>query len=137
MGLFETLKRFFLRAWDSLRKIFVRIVNFLRDITNWFTARYDEVINRHPRAEAVLLKIEETIHSLDYNTYDIGAEIRERYNSGAFARKDINLKKGVVKTFYDHATGKILEDQTEIVEYNELDAETRNSFGNGDMLVLD
>lgn len=137
MGLFETLKSFFLRVWDSLKKIWTRIVNFLRDITNWFTARYNEVINRYPRADAVLLKIEETIQSRDYNTYDIGMKIQGNFNSGAYSTKNVGLKRGLVKTFYDHATGKILEDQTEIIEYDQLDAETRNSFGNEEMLVLD
>ena len=43
----------------------------------------------------------------------------------------------MVKTFYDRSTGEILVDHTEVVAYIDLDAETKNRFGNKDMLILE
>ena len=41
-----------------------------------------------------------------------------------------------MNTFYDEATGKILEDDTEVIESNQLDEETIRAFRDKDMLVL-
>ena len=119
MGLFETLKAFLLEVWDSLKKIWTRIVNFFNHIVNWFRVKYREVIYRHPNTLPIVMKIEEGLNTGNYNTVDIG------------------LKRGVVKTFYDRSTGEILVDHTEVVEYEDLDTETKNRFGNKDMLILE
>lgn len=118
MGLFETLKRFFLQMWDVLKKIRTQIVNFFNHIANWFRAKYREIINQHPNASAIALIID------------------EKLSSGYYGMMDIGLKRGVVNTFYDRSTGEILSDHTEIVEYEDLDAETKSRFGNKDMLIL-
>ena len=49
----------------------------------------------------------------------------------------MGIKKSVVNTVYDNTTGEILVDHTEVVEYEDLDAETKNRFGNKDMLILE
>lgn len=119
MGLFETLKSFFLGIWDQLKKIAIKIINFFRDLISWFKVRYLNVIENHPNAEAIVLKIEDRLNTKDYVTLDVG------------------LKKGAaVKTFYDRDTREIILDQTEVVEYEDLDAETKSRFGSQDMLVL-
>jgi len=50
---------------------------------------------------------------------------------------DVGLKRGVVKTFYDNDTKEIVMDHTEVVEYEDLDAETKSRFGNKNMLILE
>ena len=125
MGLFETLKSFLLRVWDSLKKIWTRIVNFFNHIANWFRAKYREVIYRRPNALPIVMKIEEGLKTGNYSTADIGL------------KKSVTNEKSVVKTFYDRSTGEILVDNTEVVEYVDLDAETKNRFGNKDMLILE
>ena len=119
MGLFETLKSFLLRVWDSLKKIWTRIVNFFNHIVHWFRAKYREVIYRYPNVSLISLKIKDDLRTGNYNTVNMG------------------IKKSVVNTVYDNTTGEILVDHTEVVEYEDLDAETKNRFGNKDMLILE
>ena len=118
MGLFETLKKFFLEVWDILKRIHEKIVKFFAHIVNWFRVKYREVINQHPNASAIALIIDEKLSSGNYGMMDVG------------------LKRGVVKTFYDNDTKEIVMDHTEVVEYEDLDAETKSRFGNKDMLIL-
>lgn len=119
------MKSFLLRVWDSLKKIWTRIVNFFNHIANWFRAKYREVIYRRPNALPIVMKMEENLKTRNYSTADIGL------------KKSVANEKSVVKTFYDRSTGEILVDHTEVVEYVDLDAETKNRFGNKDMLILE
>ena len=119
MGLFETLKKFFLEVWGILKRICEKIVKFFAHIVNWFRAKYREVINQHPNASAIALIIDEKLSSGNYGMMDVG------------------LKRGVVKTFYDNDTKEIVMDHTEVVEYEDLDAETKRRFGNKNMLILE
>lgn len=107
--------------WDKLKKTFVAIVDFVKNIGNWFKVKYNEVIKKNPKAIPVALKVKENVETGNYNTMDLG------------------LKKQcvVVNTFYDKATGKILEDDTEVIESNQLDEKTIRAFGDKDMLVLE
>lgn len=106
--------------WDKLKKTFVAIVDFVKNIGDWFKAKYNEVIKKKPKAIPIALKIKENVKTGNYETVDLG------------------LKKQcvVVNTFYDEATGKILEDDTEVIESNQLDEETIRAFRDKDMLVL-
>ena len=117
------MKSFLLRVWDSLKKIWTRIVNFFNHIVNWFRAKYREIILRRPNALPVVMKMEENFITGNYNTVDVGLKQ--------------SMNRSVVKTFYDRSTGEILVDHTEVVEYVDLDAETKNRFGNKDMLILE
>lgn len=118
--MFEEILNLLKGIWDKLKKISVAIVDFVKNIGNWFKVKYNEVIKKKPKAIPIALKIKEYVETRNYKTMDLG------------------LKKqcAVVNTFYDKATGEILEDNTEVIESNQLDEETIRAFGDKDMLVL-
>ena len=79
------------------------------------------VVEKHPNATPIALKIKEELETGNYNTIDLGLKQDKGY---------------IVKTFYDENTGEILSEYTEIVEFSKLDNDTKAQFGNKDMLVL-
>lgn len=106
------------KAWSFLEKIVIAIFRFFEHLVNWVKAKYLEVYRKHPTAIPIALKIKEQLDSGNYATINIG------------------LKESIVNTFYDEATGNILKDYTKVISYSSLDEETKNRFGNDDMLVL-
>ena len=86
---------------------------------NWFKSRYAIVMQNHPKALPIALKIKEELSA--GNSIDLGLKQDKGY---------------IVKTFYDEQTGEILSDNTEMVEYSQLDSQTRASLADKDMLVL-
>lgn len=118
--MFEEILNFLKATWDKLKKTFVAIVNFVKNIGNWFRVKYNEVIKKKPKALPIALKIKKGLETGNYSTMDLG----------------LKHEHVVVNTFYDEATGKILEDDTEVIESNQLDEKTIGAFGGEDMLVL-
>ncbi len=111
-------------VWDKLKKVFVAIVNFIKDIGNWFKKKYNELIKKKPNADIdlVLVRLKKELESGNYNTKDLSIKSKP--------------KETLVKTFYDKDTGKILEDHTEVVGAEQLDQQTIDAFGGKDILVL-
>lgn len=114
--IFDALKR----VWDWIKKTFVRFFNFLRNLSSFFKGNYHEVKRKHPRTKPIALKIENDIKAGNYNMVDLG----------------LNSDTAIVNTYYDEATGEILENYTEVVETEQLDQQTIDAFGDQDMLVL-
>ncbi len=106
--------------WDKLKKTFVAIVDLVKNIGNWFKVKYNEVIKKKPNAMPIALKIKKGLETGNYSTMNLG----------------LKHEHVVVNTFYDKATGEILEDDTEVIESNQLDEKTIRAFGGEDMLVL-
>ena len=109
-------------VWDKLKKVFVAIVNFIKDIGNWFKKKYNELVKKKPNVDPVLARFKKEIDSGNYNTKDLGIKSKP--------------KETLVKTFYDKDTGEILEDYTEVVGAEQLDQQTIDAFGGKDILVL-
>lgn len=109
------------KIWEFIKKIAVVIFNFIKNLADWFKSRYAIVMQNHPRALPIALKIKEELSAGNYNTIDLGLKQDKGY---------------IVKTFYDEQTGEILSDNTEMVEYSQLDSQTRASLADKDMLVL-
>lgn len=114
--IFEFLKKF----WDSIKKIFVKIFSFIKNIGNWFRERYQRLKSKRPNLKAITLKIEKDLKSGNYSTMDIGLE----------------SNCAIVNTFYDEDTKEIILDETQRLECDELDGETIRAFGDKEMLVL-
>ncbi|MCD8410675.1 hypothetical protein [Tenacibaculum finnmarkense] len=102
--------------WDSLKKIFTKVVNFFKNIVNWFKAKLNKHKN-NPNVTAISIKIESKLESGNYNTFNISDST-------------------IVNTFYDKSTGSIIEEDTEIIQYENLDEQTKQQFGNKEMLIL-
>lgn len=109
------------RIWNFIKKIAVAIFNFIRNVADWFRNRIAAVLQNHPNAIPIALKIKEELSAGNYNTVDLGLRQDKGY---------------IVKTFYDEQTGEILSDNTEMVEYSQLDNQTKAHFADKDMLVL-
>ena len=45
------------RIWNFLKKVAVAIFNFLKDLANWFKSKYAMVVEKHPNATPIALKI--------------------------------------------------------------------------------
>jgi|SRR5690554_341308 len=121
----DKIRELLKRAWDSLKKIFTKVVSFLQNIVNFFKSKYDAIIRKKPNAKAISIKIKEVLETGDYNTV----------NMSDF---DTNLSKDkIVNTFYDMDTGEILEEETEVISYESLDEQTKAQFSDKDMIVLE
>lgn len=107
------------QAWDFIKKIFVKVFSFIKNITNYFKERINIALRRNPNVKAIALKIDNLIKKGNYLTVDIGLG-----------------NKTIVKTFYDEEKGKIMEDITEIVGAESLDQETIDQFGDKELLIL-
>ena len=105
--------------WKFLKKVYTAVVNFIKHLVSWFKNKYRQVIKKHPNVKPIALKIEKELASGNYNEVDLGMTT------------DV-----IVNTFYDESTGEILEDFTEVIEYENLDRETQERFGEKDMLVI-
>lgn len=114
----KTIKKLLAAIWNSLKKIFKAIVNFVKDIANWLKQKFYRIVKKYPNAKPIALRIKKDLEEGNYNTYDLG------------------LKDVIVKTFYDEETGKIIEEETEVVKYNELDEKTKEKFGDKELIVF-
>lgn len=117
-SIIESLKK----IWNFLKKIFVKILNFVINIFNWFKAKYQQIIKKRPNVKPIAIKIEKNLKDGNYNTVDFGL------TNG--------VEACVVNTFYDEKTGEILTDDTEVIQAGSLDKETLDKFGDKEMLVL-
>ncbi len=114
----DAIKDLLKRAWNFLKKIFVKVVSFVKNIFSFFKAKYYSILKKHPNAKAVSIKIKNDLENGNYNTVNLNDEI-------------------IVNTFYDEDTGSIIENETEIISYESLDEQTKAQFGNKDMLVIE
>lgn len=116
----EKISQFLKRVWKSLKKIFVKIVSFVNNVISFFKAKYNSIIKKHPNAQAISLKIKANIESGEYNTVKIS-------------------DYQVVNTFYDQDTGEIIteNESTEVISYESLDYETKQRFGDRDMIIIE
>ena len=100
-----------LRAvWDWLKRIWVKICSFLRNIVSFF---------KNPQR---LEKIKK-----DKNT--IAVAIKQNLDNGEF---------NVINCLANKETGELVnpEEDAEIIQAENLDAQTMQNFGDKDMLVL-
>ena len=100
-----------LRAiWNFIKKIVVKIINFVNNIINFF--RNPQILNK--------LKEDRDL---------IAISIKENLDNGQF---------NVVNCLYDKVLEDIVEVETDAIgiEAEKLDKETKQRFGNKDMIVL-
>lgn len=120
--MFKSIWDYIKKIWNKLKKIFVAVFNFFKNLKEWFRNRYNRVIRKHPKTDPISIRIEENLLEENYSEVNIGL--------------NDSTNEIVVNTFYDRETGKIIADETEIIEVERLDQETLNAFGGKDMLIL-
>lgn len=98
------------KIWDVIKKFFVKVVNFAKHIKNFFknTLRLNK-LNKDKNTIAVAIK--ENLENGEYN---------------------------IVTCLYDKEKEDITDLQTDAmgIEAEELDEETKQNFGNKDMIIL-
>lgn len=100
-----------LRAiWNKIKKFFVKVLKFVNNIINFF---------RNPQR----------LNKLREDKDLIAISIKENLDNGQF---------NVVNCLYDKVLHRIVEEETDAIgiEAEKLDNDTRQKFGNKDMIVL-
>lgn len=108
--MFELIKSLLNDVWEFIKKIIVKIVSFLKNILSFF---------KNPNR---LRKLQE-----DQNR--IAVAIKEKLDNGDYQ---------VVNCLYDKQDCKLVtpEDDAEVITSEDLDVDTRKTFGTKDMIVL-
>ncbi|UVD79270.1 hypothetical protein NWE55_14220 [Myroides albus] len=112
----ESIKKVLKQVWQFIKKVFVKVVNFIKNVFTFFNERLARVLRKKPNAVAVSIKIKEKLESNDFNP--------------------ISMSDYIVNTFYDVETDQIIEEETEIISFESLDEQTKNAFGNRDMIII-
>ncbi|TXJ37679.1 hypothetical protein [Brachyspira aalborgi] len=98
------------KAWEFIKKIFLKIVNFVTNIVSFF-------------------KDPQRLKKLQEDKNRIAISIKENLDNGKF---------NVVNCLYDKTTEEIVDMETDALGINaeSLDEETKQHFGDKDMIVL-
>ena len=122
--LWEAIKEAIKKVWNYLKKITVEILNFFNNIVSWFKV---------PKRWQKLLKDKDKI-AIAYKANDA---IKEKIAKGDYKTVDVGLyDHAVVVGLYDQKTGELLEEDTVVIQANELDEETAKHFRDEDLLIL-
>lgn len=106
----ELIKNILRSVWNFIKKIFSKIINFCKNIVGWF---------KQPERLKKLLE--------DRNRMAIS--IKERLENGNY---------NVVNCIFDKEKEELVdyEEDAVVIEGEELDSETKEYFGDNDMLVI-
>ncbi len=98
------------KAWEFIKKIFLKIVNFVTNIVSFF-------------------KDPQRLKKLQEDKNRIAISIKENLDNGKF---------NVVNCLYDKTTEEIVDMETDAlgIDAESLDEETKQHFGDKDMIVL-
>ncbi|TXJ51881.1 hypothetical protein [Brachyspira aalborgi] len=98
------------KAWEFIKKIFLKIVNFVTNIVSFF-------------------KDPQRLKKLQEDKNRIAISIKENLNNGQY---------NMLNVLYDKTTEEIVDMETDALGINaeSLDEETKQHFGDKDMIVL-
>lgn len=98
------------KAWEFIKKIFLKIVNFVTNIVSFF-------------------KDPQRLKKLQEDKNRIAISIKENLN---------NVQYNMLNVLYDKTTEEIIDMETDALGINaeSLDEETKQHFGDKDMIVL-
>lgn len=99
-----------IKAWEFIKKIFLKIVNFVTNIVSFF-------------------KDPQRLKKLQEDKNRIAISIKENLNNGQY---------NMLNVLYDKTTEEIVDMETDALGINaeSLDEETKQHFGDKDMIVL-
>ena len=96
------------KAWAWLKKIWVKVCSFFKNIVAFFKDKY-RLAKLQRNSDLIAVAIKQKLDNKEYN---------------------------VVNCLFDKAKGEIQEADTLVVQSESLDMETRQQFGNQDMIIL-
>ncbi|WP_120944654.1 hypothetical protein [Helicobacter labacensis] len=106
-NIIENVSEFFESVWAWVKRIWVRILNFLKNIVDWF-------------------KDPQRAKRLQEEKDKLAVVIKENLDNG-----NVN----VINCLFNTETSQI-EGDAQGIESEQLDAETQRRFGNNEMIVL-
>ncbi|WP_461830195.1 hypothetical protein [Aquifex sp.] len=95
--------------WNAIKKIFRKILNFFNDIVDWFRAKIHKYIDK-PYIKAVAVRIDDALKNGNYR---------------------------IVKCFYDTKKGKIIDEDLEGIEAEQLDDYAQDIFKDKPVVILE
>lgn len=104
--MFEIIVSLLQSAWNYIKKIVLKIINFIKNIISWFKNR-------------------DRLEQIKRNDNLLAVSIKEKMNDGNY---------NVVNCLFDEDENKIVE--AEVMQSGSLDLETRSQFGNKEMILL-
>jgi hypothetical protein len=104
--MFELIKKLLKDAWEWIKKIFVKVVNFIQNISGWFRDK-DRLKKLKEKNNIIAVSIKEKMRNGDYN---------------------------IVNCLFDEETNTL--NDSEIIHSKDIDQKTKNNFGNQDMIIL-
>lgn len=110
MNLITLIRDALQSVWAYVKKIFIRILNFLRNIVNWF---------RQP----------ERLEKVRHNENVVAVAIKNNLDNGNY---------NIINCLFDKSEGEIIDYEEDVlsIEAESLDDETRQQFGYKEMLIL-
>lgn len=102
-------------AWEWIKKVFVKIVNFAKNIVSWFQDP-TRIARLEKDKDLLAVAVKQNLENGNYNT------VKCLFN------KKTNKIEGVQNSSNDYAEG---------MESEELDSETKTQFGKKNMLILE
>ncbi|WP_104708641.1 hypothetical protein [Helicobacter felis] len=106
MGIISNIWGFFVRIWNAVKRLFVRLLQFFQHIASWF--------NDPSR-----------LRRLEQDKRLMAVAIKERLENGNY---------GIVKCLYNKQTEGV-EEMADGIASEQVDAETQRHFGNKEMIV--
>lgn len=108
--MFQAIKALLARCWAWIKKIFLKILNFFKNIVSFF---------RTPNR----------LETIQKNQNTIAVAIKEKLDNGDYQVCNCLFNK-------DTTTLVNPEEDAQVITSGNIDEETRQSFGNKDMVVL-
>lgn len=101
---------FFKTVWEFIKKIFVPVLNFVKNIVSFF-------------------KQPDRLEKLKQDEKKLAIAIKENLDNGNY---------NVINCIFDEETNEVVDYSvdSEVVNTESLDSETSNNFGDKDMIVL-
>lgn len=108
--MFSMIKELLLKVWDFIKKTFLIILNFFKNIISFF-------------------KTPSRLKQLEADKDKIAVAIKEKLENGDYQ---------VVNCLFDKGTNQLVTPETdaEVISAQNLDSETIRTFGTKDMLVI-
>ena len=106
--MYDLIKELLKSIWNDIEKVWVKVVNFFKNILGWFQDT-------------------ERLKKLQENNNLIAIAIKEKMANGEY---------NVINCLFDENTNTIENEETKVIQSKNIDKETKDKFGNKDLIIL-
>ena len=110
MAIIDAIKNALRKVWEFIKKIFLKIINFFKNIANWF---------QEP----------DRLKKIESDKKVIAVTIKENLENGNF---------NVVNCLYNKETEELVDVKEDVLSITaeQLDSQTSSNFGDKEMIIL-